>query len=91
MAHPMEGVLNMCGTCGRTSVLEFRPEVWTHLAGPDGETVDLPVYPVLTVCLECGISTFRMPPTEMQLLREAVRRDFELLRTTTVADLFATM
>jgi len=56
-------------------VLDFRPEVWVHLIGPDGETVDLPVYPSLTVCADCGASRFAMPPTEMLLLQEAVSRD----------------
>lgn len=70
----------MCETCKSRKLIEFRPEVWVRLLGPDSETVDLPVYPRFTLCLECGATDFTLPEREMELLREAVRRDFQLLR-----------
>lgn len=72
-------------------MVECRPKVWIYLLGPNGDIVDLPVYPRLRVCVDCGASDFAMPPTEMLLLREAVSRDFQLLRTTAVTDFLATV
>jgi len=50
---------------------EFPSEICIHLSGR--KNLDEPgvlIFPKMLVCLDCGSTSFRVPQTELRLLRE---------------------
>ena len=61
-----------CRSCGSVNQTEFGAEINIHFSGRKG--LDKPavlVFPKLVVCLDCGVTQFTLPETELSLLREA--------------------
>ena len=60
-----------CGSCGSGNQAEFSAEINIHFSGL--KNLDKPsvlVFPKLLVCLDCGLSQFTLPETELCLLKE---------------------
>ena len=58
-----------CKSCGSLRRRKFTAEMGIHFPGL--KNIDKPVvwvFPELVVCLDCGISEFAMPETELGLL-----------------------
>lgn len=58
-----------CKTCGSLRRRNFTAEIGIHFPGL--KNIDKPVvwvFPELVVCLDCGISEFPIPETELGLL-----------------------
>ena len=61
-----------CRSCGSANQTEFGAEINIHFSG--WKNLDKPavlVFPKLVVCLDCGLTQFTLPETELSLLREA--------------------
>lgn len=59
----------VCSLCGSGNQNSFRGEMGIHFPGL--KNIDKPVvwvFPELIVCLDCGISEFPIPETELGLL-----------------------
>jgi hypothetical protein len=75
MALPMgamvaEGVM-ACRSCGSVNQTELGAEINIHFPGRKG--LDKPavlVFPKLVVCLDCGLTQFTLPETELNQLRK---------------------
>jgi hypothetical protein len=60
-----------CPSCNSNYQTEFAAEMIIHLSGM--ENLDQPgvwVFPMLSVCLDCGFSGFIVPKTELPLLAD---------------------
>jgi hypothetical protein len=58
-----------CSLCGSSRLAEFTAEVNVHFRGL--QSLDQPsilVFPKLSVCLNCGLSRFTTPETELARL-----------------------
>lgn len=58
-----------CRSCGSENQREFGAEINIHFPGLKG--LDKPtvwVFPKLVVCLDCGLTQFTLPETELRLL-----------------------
>jgi hypothetical protein len=58
-----------CAVCGSGHQAEFKAEMVVHFAGL--KNVDRPgvwVFPKLLICLNCGLSKFKVPEEELALL-----------------------
>jgi len=62
-----------CKSCGSVRGGKFTAEMGIHFPGL--MNIDKPVvwvFPVLVVCLDCGISKFAIPKSELGLLAKGV-------------------
>jgi hypothetical protein len=62
----------LCRSCQSSHQEEFGSEIVIHFAGL--KNLDKPammVFPKLVVCLECGVTEFTIPETELRLLAQA--------------------
>jgi hypothetical protein len=66
----MTGVSMVCTECKSNNRRELKTEMMIHHAGFPNGRADVFVFPVAWVCLECGFSTFRISPIELQALRD---------------------
>jgi hypothetical protein len=61
-----------CESCSSANQAEFSTEMMIHFSGlKDLANPGVLVFPKVVVCLDCGYSRFRIPETELRLLREA--------------------
>ena len=61
----------VCKACGSDRQSEFNGEVAIHFPGLHGlNKPPVWVFPQLLVCLDCGISQFAVPETELSVLAE---------------------
>jgi len=62
-----------CSSCGSEKQAELSAEMNIHF--PGGKGLDKPVvwvFPKLQVCLNCGLTRFTIPETELRLLEDGV-------------------
>ena len=60
-----------CGSCQSANKRIFNGEIAIHFSGLEG--LDKPiawVFPKLLVCLNCGLTEFAIPETELRVLRD---------------------
>jgi hypothetical protein len=60
-----------CSSCASRNQAEFSTEMAIHFVGP--KNLDAPhvfILPKALICLDCGLSRFTFPETELQGLRE---------------------
>jgi hypothetical protein len=58
-----------CALCQSGNQAEFTAEVMMHFSGP--KYIDNPgllTFPKVSVCLDCGFSSFTTPETELRVL-----------------------
>jgi hypothetical protein len=66
-----------CALCGSTNQAEFSTEMAIHFDGLKNlDTPHVFIVPKALVCLDCGLSRFDVPETELQPLREAKSAGF---------------
>jgi hypothetical protein len=75
MALPMgamvvEAVM-FCRSCGSVNQTEFGAEINIHFPGRKGlDKRAVLLFPKLVVCLDCGLTQFTLPETELSQLRK---------------------
>jgi hypothetical protein len=65
----------VCMECESNNLRELKTEMMIHHAGVANGRADVFIVPVSWVCLDCGFSTFRVPPIEFQALRDGDTED----------------
>jgi len=59
-----------CKSCGSQKQEEFPAEIAIHFSGLQGlEKPIVWVFPQLSICLDCGVAKFRVPDSELCLLK----------------------
>lgn len=62
-----------CKSCGSVKQTEFSAEMDIHFPGfknLDKPTVE--VFPILSVCLDCGFTQFTLPKAELRYLAQGI-------------------
>lgn len=60
-----------CKSCKSENQSDFNGEIGIHFPGLKGLEKPLVwVFPKLVVCLDCGVTEFVIPETELRVLRE---------------------
>jgi hypothetical protein len=60
-----------CAKCQSSKQEQFSAEVMLHFAGPwNVDHPDVMTFPKVSVCLDCGHSTFSVPEAELAALNE---------------------
>jgi hypothetical protein len=62
-----------CPSCASGNVAEFRAEINIHGDGRNLDHVGFLVFPTIFVCLDCGVSRFTTPETELTALTRGNR------------------
>lgn len=62
-----------CPSCASGNVAEFAAEINIHSDGKNLDKADVLVFPKISVCLDCGVSRFTTPETELAYLARANR------------------
>jgi hypothetical protein len=60
-----------CTECQSNNRRELKTEMMIHHANFRSGRADVFIFPIAWVCLDCGFSTFIVPPNELLVLREA--------------------
>jgi hypothetical protein len=60
----------LCTECQSDNRRELKMETMIHHANFRCGKADVCIYPTAWICLDCGFSTFIVPPIELQALRE---------------------
>jgi hypothetical protein len=64
----------MCETCRSIHQVELDGEICVHFPGLKNlQIARLFVFPKLAVCLNCGNAKFKIPETELRLIRRTCR------------------
>jgi len=62
-----------CQSCHSTSQAELSAEIAIHFPGRENlNTPHVYVFPDITVCLDCGSTSFKVPDAKLQSIRERV-------------------
>jgi hypothetical protein len=64
------GAHMLCTACQSNNRRELKTETMIHHANFLSGRADVFVFPVAWVCLDCGFSTFIVPPIELLALRD---------------------
>ena len=68
----LESWVMSCVLCASGNQTEFLSEINMHFSGlKDLGRPSVLVFPKLVVCLDCGLTQFTLPETELRLLRES--------------------
>jgi hypothetical protein len=59
----------VCTKCKSNNRRELKTEMMIHHSGFPNGRADVMTFPISWVCLDCGFSTFTIPPIELQALR----------------------
>jgi hypothetical protein len=62
-----------CPSCASGNVAEFAAEINIHVDGKNLDQVGVLVFPKISVCLDCGVSRFTTPETEVTVLARGNR------------------
>jgi len=76
-----------CPTCQSSHQAQFTAEMLIHFVGL--KNIDKPavwVFPKISVCLDCGFSSFSTPKTELELLARGTPTNGASTRRESVAD-----
>jgi hypothetical protein len=61
----------VCMECQSRNRRGLKMETMIHHANFRSGKADVFIFPTAWICLDCGLSTFIIPPIELQALREA--------------------
>jgi hypothetical protein len=65
------GRVMSCKLCSSTNEAEFAAEIMIHFSGRRHlENPGVLTFPRISVCLDCGLTRFTIPETELSLVRE---------------------
>jgi hypothetical protein len=60
-----------CIVCQSAKHVELIAEIAIHFSGSENlNTPHVHVFPAVLVCLDCGSTSFKVPDTELQMIRE---------------------
>jgi hypothetical protein len=68
--HGDIGAHMCCTECQSNNPRELKTEMMIHHANSPNGRADVFIFPKAWVCLNCGFSTFVIPPIELQVLRD---------------------
>lgn len=61
-----------CGSCHSANQTAFNSEIAIHFPGRKGlDKALMWVFPILQICLDCGVTEFAIPETELRRLAES--------------------
>jgi hypothetical protein len=60
----------VCTECQSGNLRELTTEIMIHHVGFPNGRADVFIFPETWVCLDCGLSSFRVPPIELRALRD---------------------
>jgi hypothetical protein len=60
-----------CASCASNNQIEFATELGVHYPSfRNRKTPSVLVFPQVSICMDCGLSLFTVPETELRMLRD---------------------